>query len=479
MLSVTAGFLLGMLVMLGVLYRARRAHARLEEEKRELAHERQIVVDFMHHMAEALADNPSREDLFQRIVHASITSTGALSACIFERTAGNQMRGVAVEGLFPPHRPLPDTARNKLNTRAKFIAQVLKSETFPVGEGIVGRVAATLQGELLEDAAADPRIVKHDDPVLAVRSVIAVPLTFQQRFFGVLAVTNPADGRPFTSGDFELIRSLAELAALALHNAEFLHLQLERRQLDLDLSLASGIQQMLLPSSPPQLQGLDIDARYMPAQKVGGDLYDLIPLSPTKLGVAVADVSGKGIPASLLMAICRSNLRQIAPRFDSPARVLIELNRTLGSEMHEGMFITLIYAVIDTQAGTVTLARAGHELPLLVRRDPARDTLAGAFIGSEGMAVGMVPDDVFREVMVDRTESFQCGDVLVLYTDGITEAPNEEHKEFSGARLADTVCGWSQRPAREINAGLLAAVQHFIGEAPQRDDYTLLTVRRT
>ena len=335
-----------------------------------------------------------------------------------------------------------------------------------------------MQGELIADAAADPLIVRHDDPALAVRSVVAVPLVFRERFFGVLVVANPADERAFTEMEFSLLRSLAEQAALALHNAEFLNLQIEKKQLDLDLSLASGIQQMLLPRQAVTLAGLDVDARYAPAQKVGGDLYDLLPLSETRLGVVVADVSGKGIPASLLMAICRTHLRQLAPRYESPARALAELNRVLATDIHSGLYVTMIYAVIDLARHTVTVARAGHELPLFVRREAASSVYRAEFVGSEGMAIGMVPDDLFTSVIADRTESFAPGDVLVLYTDGITEAPNEDEKEFSSGRLADVARSLHSHAARGINDGILESVQRFTGAAAQRDDFTLLTVKR-
>jgi sigma-B regulation protein RsbU (phosphoserine phosphatase) len=432
----------------------------------------------MHLMAEALGEGLTLQELRQRIVHASILCTGALSACIFEETPAKTMRGVAVEGLFAPHRPIPESAKSHLTSRAKFIEQVLKSEEFPMGEGVVGRVAQTRRGELIADAAADPRIVKHDDAALAVRSLIAVPLTFRDRFFGVLAVTNPADDREFTEVEFSLLQSLAEQAALALHNAEFLSLQIEKKQLDLDLSIASGIQQMLLPRKEAALPGLDLAASYIPAQKVGGDLYDIIPLSEHSLGIVVADVSGKGIPASLLMAISRTNLRQIAPRLESPAQVLAELNRTIAADIHGGLYVTMLYAVIDVARHSVTFARAGHELPLLARRDPASGVYLTQFPGSEGMSIGMVPDELFSAIICDRTESFNVGDVLVLYTDGVTEAPNEDGKEFSGARLADAVRVLHGKSAREINDGILENVGRFTGDSPQRDDLTLVTVKR-
>lgn len=472
------GLLAGVAALFVLLYRARQRLAFAEEEKLQLAQERQLVVDFMHHMVEALGEGTTRRDLPQRIAHAAILCSGALSACLFEHTEDGQMRSVAVEGLFPPHRPIPAAVREKLATRARFIEQVLKTETFPDHEGIVGAVVQTGQGQLISDAEADPRVVRHDDPALRVRSVIAVPLRFGERLYGVLAVANSADGEPFTQNDFSLMQSLAEQAALALHNAEVLNFRIEKQQMDLDLSLASGVQQMLLPREALRFDRLDIDARYQAAQKVSGDFYDVIPLSRTRLGVAVADVSGKGIAASLLMAICRTNLRQIAPRHQSPAHALIELNHVLAPEMQPGTFITMLYAIIDVEVDRVSFARAGHELPLFAWRHPAPGKAGVEFLGSEGIPLGMAPDELFATIIVDRTESFHPGDALVLYTDGITEAPNDEDKEFAGSRLADTVRAYRARSAREINDAVLESVRRFAGETAQRDDLTLVTVKR-
>jgi sigma-B regulation protein RsbU (phosphoserine phosphatase) len=433
----------------------------------------------MHTMVDAVGERLSRDELFQRIVHAAILSTGALSACIFEKEHDSQMRGVAIEGLFPPHRPIPDTQRMKMGTRAKFIEQVLKSETFPVGEGLVGRVAATGRGELIANAAADPRIVRHEDAALAVRSVIAAPILVRKRLIGVLCVCNPADGRPFTETDYSLVEALAEQAGLAVHNADFLALQVDKQRIDLDLALASDIQQMLLPRTMPVVAGLDLDARYLAAQKVSGDLYDVFQLGSGKVGLAVADVSGKGVSASLLMAICRTALRQIAPAYDSPAKVLVELNRALAGDMREGTYITMIYAVVDVERNSLVLARAGHERPLLSRRDPLTGAFSGNYMAGEGMPLGLVETSLFEAVIEDRSAEFRPGSTLLLYTDGLTEAPNADDKEFGGARLADTLRSIHASPASVINDGVLQAVQKFTGTADLRDDYTLLTVKRT
>jgi sigma-B regulation protein RsbU (phosphoserine phosphatase) len=472
------GGVLGALLVYALYWRAQHEAARLEEEKQSLMEERQIVLDYMHTMVDAVGERLPREELFQRIVHAAILSTGALSACIFERGADNMMRGVAVEGLFPPHRPIADHQRMKLGSRARFIEQVLKSESFPVGEGVVGRVAATGRGELVTRATEDPRIVKHDDPALVVRSVIAAPITVRKHLIGVLCVCNASDGLPFSETDYSLVEALAEQAGLAVHNADFLALQVDKQQLDLDIALASDIQQMLLPREMPAVPGLDIDARYLAAQKVSGDLYDVFKLSDGRVGLAVADVAGKGISASLLMAICRTTLRQIAPHLSSPAQVLTEVNRSLAGDMREGTYITMTYAVVDAGKNQVTVARAGHELTLVSRRETATGTYVSEFIGSEGMPVGLVDAALFETAIEDRTLEFAPGSTLVLYTDGLTEAPNADDKEFGGARLADALRSAHAGTARQINDGILDAVEKFAGTADLRDDYTLLTVKR-
>ena len=208
-------------------------------------------------------------------------------------------------------------------------------------------------------------------------------------------------------------------------------------------------------------------------------MYDIFRVGADKIGVAIADVSGKGIPASLLMAICQSNLRHFAKNCSSPARVLSRLNAVLGDEMRKDMFVTLVYAIVNPSKNELIIARGGHELPLLGHKDEKTNLFRTRPIGSEGMALGMVPPSLFDEVIEDKIIPFHKGDVFVLYTDGVTEATNYEGTEFSAERLADLVKQLRNCSATEMNQGILDRVARFSGSNGQTDDVTLVTVKHS
>ncbi len=474
--GIGVGGFLGWLIYLS----ARREAVQFDEEVQHLQQEKQMVVEFMHNMVEAVGEGVGRRELFQRIVHAAVRSTGAESACAYERTKEDDLQGVAVEGLFPPQRLLPgEGTADPASTRAKFFEQVLTAERYTMGEGLIGGVAKSAKPVLIPDAQRDPRVVVHADPALIPRSLIVVPIMFRKNVLGVLAVANPTDEQAFNESDYSLVQSLAEQAALALHNVELLRMQIEKSKLDFDLAVASSVQGLLLPRSFPTNAALVMDALYRPAQKVGGDLYDIFPLEGARVGVAIADVSGKGISASLLMAICQTNLRHFARMHDSPAEVLRCINREMAAEIPEKMFITIIYAIVDTDKNEITIARAGHELPLVMHEDAATKHLDVATIGSDGMAIGMVPPEIFDVVISDRSVPFVKGDVFLLYTDGVTEALNAEGAEFTSGRLSESIKYLRRHTPQEMNQGILANVESFAGNSSPYDDITLVTMLHT
>jgi len=478
LLILTGGAVVGALALLLPYFRIRRENARMDEERQLLSQEKEIVVDFMHHLVEAVGEGLGREELFRRVVRAATLSSGALSACVYERNEKGKLQGVAVEGLFPPQRRLVDEWDDKPLTRAKFLENVLRSETLEMGEGLVGEVANTGKPIMIPDATRDPRVVQHDDPSLEVTSAIYSPIKFGDLLIGVLAVANPANGLAFGETDFSLVNSLAEQAALAIHNSDVMLLGIEQNKLDMDLALASNVQSLFLPAAFPSSKDLEVDARYLSSQQVGGDFYDFFRLGPSRYGLAVADVSGKGVPASLLMAIAQTTLRHLANDGQAPAKALVQLNRELNERMREDMFITAIYGIMDLMENTFTFARAGHELPLILRAGKRSGKAVAEYVESDGLALGMVPNELFEEVIVDCVTPFNPGDYLVLFTDGITEAADSSNEQYSIQRLAAFAEKISGKPPKQFNDKLLVELDKFAGDGLHADDVTLITARR-
>jgi phosphoserine phosphatase RsbU/P len=442
---------------------------RLEQEK-------EIVVNFMHNLAVAIGEGIAKKDLYHRIAHTAVITTGAMSACIYEKLPNKRLQGVAVEGLFPPQRGIKKTVdENSIEPRARFLEKVLNSEVLEEGEGIIGQVSKTGKPVYIENAIGDPRIIKHSDPSLAVRSIIFSPLVYNDKTMGVLAVANPANGLAFSETDFSLVNSIAEQSALAIRNADAMNLRLSKSRMDSDLRLASEVQELFLTQHFPDCKGLDISAHYVPSAQVGGDFYDFKKLSTHRFAVSIADVSGKGVPASLLMALCQTNLRHYLTKSRHPSDVLKKLNSELENRIRDDMFITVFLAIIDTQDNTLTYSRAGHEPALLsVGSNPSKVNK----LDGNGMAVGMVPQEVFEEMIEDYSVEFTPGNTLTLYTDGITEAENQEQEEFGATRLKECLETSGGLTAGGLNSKILENMEKFATADSDRDDLTLLTVKR-
>jgi phosphoserine phosphatase RsbU/P len=451
--------------------------AALRDEEVRLQKEKQIIVDFMHNLAVAIGEGVARKELCQRIVHTAVITTGAMSACVYEKLSSGKLQGIATEGLFPPQRKMRDSLGEESTTRARFLEKILISEILEEGEGIVGEVAKTGKPVFVANAQNDPRIPKHPDPALAIRSMVYSPLVHDDSVLGVLVVANPSSGLTFSEMDLSLVNSLAEQAALAIKNSDAMNLRLAKTRMDSDLSLAKDVQELFLAQKSPACKGLDIDAQYLPSSQVGGDFYDFYKLSSTKFAVCVADVSGKGVPASLLMAICQTNLRHYVNKSRTPSAVLNKLNEDLEMRIREDMFITLFLAIIDTQSNTLTYARAGHEPALLAKAKKQGNADVEKLHGS-GMALGMVPSDLFEESIEDHSVQFEKNDVLVLFTDGVTEAENEDREEFGIDRLSNILSSAAPIKANGFNQKLLSELDEYSSDSFERDDLTIVTVKR-
>ena len=449
---------------------------KLLQQKNQLSQEKKIAVEFMHNLAEAIGEGVERKVLYQRIVHTAVITTGAISACIYEKLPNGRLKGVAVEGLFPPQRAIKTNPEEKTSPRARFIEKILNSEILEAGEGIVGQVAKTGKPVFVPHAIEDPRIIKHQDPSLSVRSMVFSPLIHDDQTMGVLAVANPSSGLSFSETDFSMINSLGEQAALAIKNSDAMNLRFEKNRMDGDLKLAHDVQELFLTRVFPPSKGLEIDARYVPSAQVGGDFYDFYKLSSNKFCLCIADVSGKGVPASLLMALCQTHLKHLVHKNRSPSEVLVLLNEELFSRIRKDMFITLFLAVIDTRSNKITYARAGHEPGLLVKASTTTNEVVE--LRGNGMALGMVEPDLFSGLIKNEETDFSVGDLLCLFTDGVTEASNQEKEEFGVSRLKDELIKLASLDPQSINQKIIQDLNKFSPQSHDRDDLTLLTVKR-
>lgn len=456
-----------------------RKNKLLSEQRNQLAQEKEIAVEFMHNLAEAIGEGIDKKVLYQRIIHTAVISTGAMSASIYEKLPNGRLKGVAVEGLFPPQRLIKKNEHEDGTPRARFIEKILNSEILEAGEGIVGQVAATGKPVFVPHASADPRVMKHEDTSLAVRSMIFAPLVHDDKILGVLAVANPANGLPFSETDFLMVNSLGEQAALAIKNSDAMNLRFEKSRMDADLQLAHDVQELFLTRTFPKIQGLEIDARYVPSAQVGGDFYDFYKLSAYQFGVCVADVSGKGVPASLLMALCQTHLKHLVHKSRSPSEVLRLLNVELFPRIRQDMFITLFMAVIDMKTEKITYARAGHEPGILLRADRSNsDNFTAIELRGNGMALGMVEPILFDELITDEEIEFSKGDLLCLYTDGVTETSNQEKEEFGIERLRNEITEHKELDPESLNQKIIQDLNKFSLQSRDRDDLTLLTIKK-
>ena len=243
----------------------------------------------------------------------------------------------------------------------------------------------------------------------------------------------------------------------------------EKERIQKELEIAKGIQQSFLPESAPAIPGIDLEGFNLPAAEVGGDFYDFIPVGSTSWGLVIADVSGKGVPAALFMALSRTLIRASAARNPDPVISIREANRSIYLDSKTSMFVTLFYAILDTRKRTLTFVNAGHNPPLLLHSGSDGTTLLKA----RGIALGVIDEVDLEPVTVQLAK----GDVVVLYTDGVTEATDEENREYGIGRLSSVVSASRDLPAKDMISSIVSDINAFAGTRPQFDDITLMVLK--
>jgi len=297
---------------------------------------------------------------------------------------------------------------------------------------------------------------------------ILVPMTIQNEVKGILAVGEKISGNAFSDNEIDFLKTLGNQAVSALENARLFEEELEKKLLEEELSLAQKIQEDLLPKDLPRLPGFDLAAVNIPSRQVGGDYFDVIPISETRTGMAIADVSGKGAGAALLMANLQAFLRALVPDAHSIPDLVHRLNNLIHQNTGLDKYITLFYGELDALKRTFTFSNAGHNPPIWVNAlGQIRELTTG------GIVLGMLPD---MEYAIE-TVPLAPGDRIVLYTDGVTEAQNGSGEEFGEEALKGFVSRKEKYSSAVWIKALVDAVGQFRGEALQSDDLTLMVVQ--
>jgi sigma-B regulation protein RsbU (phosphoserine phosphatase) len=457
-------------------YLQTRRIRRLERSHEEIQVEETLVFDFLHGLGEAFRETIRPQELHRLIVEGATRILDANGGALYltDRTGGKLTPAFISKGC-PPLVDVPPNILQQAAVTPIALESYLRLHSVTPGEGMIGRLWQTGQPICLNDISEVPELVKSRGSALGTGSVMAAALSYGKQDLGVLAIANGPIGAPFSQGDFVVFKSIAEQSAFALYNAIIYSMANEKKRLDHDLEIARDIQRILLPAEAPAINGFQISGISVPARQVSGDYFDYIRVDDERLGVAIADVSGKGVPASLIMAICRSVLRSEAARNPSPADVLRKVNRQLYPDIKEDMFISMAYLILDHQRHGITLARAGHDAPLLYKQQSQTVTP----VKSPGMVVGIDSGSVFDRLTTDFAVPLERDDCLVLYTDGVTEALNSEEDEFGLDRMIQSVRASANDGAQTIVKRIIEDVRNFTGSVPQNDDITLIAIRKT
>lgn len=339
----------------------------------------------------------------------------------------------------------------------------------PVGRGISGWVARYHKPLIVNDAATDPRFEGElTTNGFTTRNLISVPmLNNEAKLIGVIQAINKKDGGDFGEDEIPLLMALANQAAICIEREYWYRKAIDRERMDEQMKMARVIQTGFFPAIKPGYDNIDIAGTSNPATYVGGDYFDYIKLGGKKWGIAVADVTGKGVPAAMLMATLRAQLRSLADQ-DLPAQDTVNtINSMLLRETGDDTFITLFYGLLD--GNKLRYTNAGHNPPLLY--DPETDKFAELTEG--GPLLGFIHDPGYKE----GTCRLEPGQVLVMYTDGITEAEDIGGNHFDEFRLKEVIRSEAGNSAEKIMNTILREVSEFRSGTPQSDDETIVVLK--
>ncbi len=414
---------------------------RQEDEKKSLANElvdRYRELSLLYHLSERMAASPQPEAVAEIALEEARRLIKADSGAILFLDGGD-LRTASSFGVSHP-----------------FIQQgCLPEQILKTGKA---ELANDISGEDCKGVDEGQRI-----------SILGAPLKTERRILGIIFLVG-SQNQAFTAGELKLLNAIAMQVAPALEISRLYQELIEKARYEHELKMARQVQESLLPLHLPEIPGWSIASRWRPAREVSGDFYDVIVENDQAVDLVIADVTDKGLPAALFMVFTRSILRASIYNGDAPANLITSVNQSICRDSYEGLFTTLVYTRLDTKTGQLTYVNAGHNPPLLYH---ARSDMVET-LGRTGLTLGVDIDSLYLQT----TAQMEVGDVLLFYTDGITEAINPDQQEFGIERLKQQVLRYRGCEIEVILNELEAALLEFTNHSQPLDDMTLLGLKR-
>ncbi len=344
-------------------------------------------------------------------------------------------------------------------------------EEVRISRTVMEEVMVNQKSVLTSDAQHDPKFASQTMALLGVRSVLAVPLSVnEEEVFGIVYADSPTYENTFTEEHLNILTTLASVASIRVENTSLLEERFERERMERELELATEIQQRLQPSAPPQIEGYELQGISFACYEIGGDYYDFIPKPDDRMLIALGDVSGKGTAAALLMSSLHAAIHAQTVAKSTLSETVTAVNQYLAYNTPANRFITFFMAELDPETGELTYINAGHNPPIVARKDGQVEELE-----SGGFPLGIMPTADFE---LGETK-LSPGEGIVVFSDGVSEAENAEGEEFGMERLVKVVKSNLQRSASGIRDKIESSLSSFTKTAPANDDITLVIVKRT
>jgi sigma-B regulation protein RsbU (phosphoserine phosphatase) len=462
-------------VLLFALRNQRRRVRNIRRKFNDLEGEEHRMFTFLHDLGLAIENEPSSSVLSRIIVDGIEKVLAARGGAIyFVNAEGDFLNPSYISEDCPPLIGIPVEVRKKAERDPRALESHLRLSRVPVAEGILGHCLTIGEPVHVRDVKNHAAFSEAFSRYTGDVSALLAPLRHANKDLGVLAVARRHEDGNFTSNDFAVFRTAAEQSSFAIGNARIHREAHEKRAMESELQNAREVQRILLPQQNPVVSGYRISGTNVPARIISGDYYDYIDLGEQKLGIAIADVSGKGVPAGLLMAMCRSSLRSVSPGEMSPSKVMAAVNRQLFPDIREDMFISMAYGVLDAATDKLTLSRAGHDPALFFRRETGKVEL----LRSPGLALGIDGGAVFERVTRDQEIQLSSGDCVLFYTDGVKEALDGDDEEFGMERMCEAFRMAAPLGAEVVLTRMQEQLKLFTGDGPQMDDITLVAVEK-